>query len=105
MFSEKRRKDRTHCRPGHRHYGMEFFANQALNTWIMKQEIVNTNSHRNNMRGFWLTLFFLLPLLSSCKIIGDIFEAGVWTGVLLVVVVVGLIIFVVARLLGGGGNS
>lgn len=68
----------------------------------MKQEILNTNSNRNKIPGFWLVLFFLLPLLSSCKLIGDIFEAGVWSGVLLVVVVVGVIIFIVARLLGGG---
>lgn len=68
----------------------------------MKQEILNTNSNRNTIPGFWLVLFFLLPLLSSCKLIGDIFEAGVWSGVLLVVVVVGVIIFIVARLLGGG---
>jgi hypothetical protein len=30
-------------------------------------------------------------------VIGDIFKAGVWTGVVLVVVVVGIVIWLVAR--------
>ena len=50
----------------------------------------------------FLPLLALLMSLSSCELIGDIFKAGVWSGVILVVVVVGLIIFVLARLLGGG---
>jgi len=50
----------------------------------------------------FLPLLALLVSLSSCEIIGDIFKAGVWSGVILVVVVVGLIIFVLAKLLGGG---
>jgi len=41
-----------------------------------------------------------LLLLSGCELIGDIFKAGVWTGILLVAVVVGLILFVLARLFG-----
>lgn len=40
--------------------------------------------------------------LSSCQLIGDIFKAGVWAGVLLVVGVVGLIIFIIAKIAGGG---
>lgn len=48
-------------------------------------------------------LAFLLTL-SSCQVIGDIFKAGVWAGVLLVVVVVGLVIFVLAKIFGGGGK-
>ena len=50
----------------------------------------------------FLPLLALLVSLSSCEIIGGIFKAGVWSGVILVVVVVGLIIFILARLLGGG---
>lgn len=40
-------------------------------------------------------------MLSGCQLIGDIFKAGVWAGVLMVVVVVALVIFVVAKLFGG----
>lgn len=52
-----------------------------------------------------LQLFSVLALLlslSSCQLVGDIFKAGVWAGVLMVVVVVGLVIFLVAKLFGGG---
>jgi hypothetical protein len=50
----------------------------------------------------FLPLLALFLTLSSCEIIGSIFKAGVWSGVILVVVVVGLIIFVLAKVLGGG---
>jgi hypothetical protein len=50
----------------------------------------------------FLPLLALLMSLSSCELIGGIFKAGVWSGVILVVVVVGLIIFFVARIFGGG---
>lgn len=42
----------------------------------------------------------LLMLFSSCEVIGGIFKAGMWTGVILVVVVVGLVIFLLAKLFG-----
>jgi hypothetical protein len=51
-----------------------------------------------------LSLFPLLALLlslSSCELIGDIFKAGVWAGVLLVVGIVGLVIFLLAKMFGG----
>ena len=42
-------------------------------------------------------LFILLLLsavaLSGCEMIGDIFQAGVWTGVLLVILVIGIVIW------------
>ncbi|MCD6063040.1 MAG: hypothetical protein K0R82_951 [Flavipsychrobacter sp.] len=43
------------------------------------------------------TLLLLAVSLTGCELIGDIFEAGVWAGILLVVVVVGLILFVLRR--------
>lgn len=52
-----------------------------------------------------LQLFSVLALLltlSSCQLVGDIFKAGMWAGVLMVVVVVGLVIFLIAKLFGGG---
>ena len=50
----------------------------------------------------FFSVLAILICLSSCQVIGDIFKAGVWSGVILVVVVVGLIIFAVAKLFGGG---
>lgn len=49
-----------------------------------------------------LAALLLITTLGSCQLIGDIFKAGVWTGILLVVVVVGLIIFLISRMFGGG---
>ena len=51
-----------------------------------------------------LQLFSVLALLlslSSCQLVGDIFKAGVWVGVLIVVVVIGLVIWLLAKLFGG----
>jgi hypothetical protein len=46
-------------------------------------------------------IFFVLVLLATalpgCAVVGGIFKAGVWVGVLAVVIVVGLILFLVSR--------
>lgn len=49
----------------------------------------------------FLPLLLILLSLSSCELIGDIFEAGVWVGVLLVVGIIALVIFLFAKLFGG----
>ena len=48
------------------------------------------------------TIAILLTVftLSGCQVIGDIFKAGVWSGVLLVVVIVGGVIFLIAKATG-----
>jgi len=38
--------------------------------------------------------------LSSCELVGDIFKAGVWVGVLVVVAIIGLIIYLISRVSG-----
>jgi hypothetical protein len=48
------------------------------------------------------SLFGLLALatamtLSSCEVIGGIFKAGIWVGILLVVLVVGVILWLVGK--------
>lgn len=45
---------------------------------------------------YWL-LSFVVLFFSSCQVIGGIFKAGVWTGILAVAVVVGLILFLINR--------
>lgn len=44
-----------------------------------------------------LLLTGLLFSLSSCELIGDIFKAGVWVGVLGVVAVLALIMFLIRK--------
>lgn len=48
-------------------------------------------------------LALLATSLSGCEVIGGIFKAGVWSGIILVVIVVALIIWVVTKLFGGRG--
>jgi hypothetical protein len=48
-----------------------------------------------------LSLFVLIAVVfSSCQAIGDIFKAGVWSGIIIVVVIVALIIWIFSRLSG-----
>jgi hypothetical protein len=42
-------------------------------------------------------LALLMFSLSSCELIGDIFKAGVWTGLLLVAAVIALVIWLISR--------
>lgn len=51
-----------------------------------------------------VTIFGLLAIMismSSCKLIGDIFEAGVWVGVIAVVGVIALVFFLISKVFGG----
>jgi hypothetical protein len=48
------------------------------------------------------SLFGLLALavamtFSSCQVVGGIFKAGIWVGILLVVLVVGVILWLIGR--------
>ena len=43
----------------------------------------------------------IISMLSSCQVIGGIFKAGVWTGIIVVVLVVAIIIFIIAKATGG----
>ena len=36
-------------------------------------------------------------MLAGCELVGDIFEAGVWVGVILVILIVGLVVWLFAR--------
>ena len=49
-----------------------------------------------NILGVFVVL--MLITLSGCEAIGDIFSAGVYTGIFVVVLVVVIIIFIIAKL-------
>ena len=36
--------------------------------------------------------------LAGCELIGNVFQAGVWVGVIVVVGIIGLVIFIISRL-------
>lgn len=40
----------------------------------------------------------VLLSLSSCELVGDIFKAGVWVGVLIVVGIIALILFLLKKI-------
>jgi hypothetical protein len=59
------------------------------------------NCMKNLSVSMALFLLVLLVSLSGCQLVGDIFKAGVWVGVLVVVAVIGLIIFLISKASGG----
>jgi TRAP-type C4-dicarboxylate transport system permease large subunit len=44
-----------------------------------------------------ISLLLLIFFTSSCQVVGDIFKAGVWVGVLMVVGIIALVIYLVNR--------
>ncbi len=51
---------------------------------------------------FWINIIILFSIisLSGCELVGDIFKAGMWVGVIGVALVVGLVLFVLGKLRG-----
>lgn len=51
------------------------------------------------MRYNYLGLFLLAVMvtLSSCELVGDIFRAGFYVGIIIVIVVIALIVWLVSR--------
>jgi hypothetical protein len=43
------------------------------------------------------SLLLAFSSLSSCELIGDIFQAGIWVGVIIVVAVIALIFWLIGR--------
>jgi hypothetical protein len=44
-----------------------------------------------------ITVLLIAIIFSSCAVVGGIFKAGVWTGILIVAAIIGLIIFLISR--------
>ena len=52
------------------------------------------------IKNNYLTLGLLaaaLVSLSSCEVVGGIFKAGVWTGLLIVALVIGIVIWLISK--------
>ena len=50
------------------------------------------------VHAFLLIAAFFLTTLSGCQIIGDIFKAGIFVGIIVVVVVIALIAFIFRKM-------
>jgi hypothetical protein len=70
--------------------------NRSLNNHSYKKNVFMKSNHLVTV----LTFFLFLTLFSGCTLIGDIFEAGIWVGVIIVIVVVAIIIWIFSKLLG-----
>jgi len=47
--------------------------------------------------GSKLAAVFSTPVLSGCEIAGDIFQAGVWVGVILVIAVIAGVVWMISK--------
>lgn len=53
------------------------------------------------MRKFSILAFMMAIMsLSSCQVIGDIFKAGVYVGIIVVILVVAIIIWIIRKISG-----
>ncbi len=66
-------------------YGKTFAVNKG------KDELMK------NYSLLWLGVLAMAMTFSSCEVVGGIFKAGMWVGILVVVLVVGLILWLVGR--------
>ena len=61
------------------------------------QNLKIKNMNRLKLIQVSFLIVLTTTLLSSCQMIGDIFKAGVWVGVIVVVGIIGLILYFVGR--------
>jgi hypothetical protein len=43
-------------------------------------------------------MLMVILSLSSCELVGDIFKAGMWVGIIIVVAIIALIIFLIRKI-------
>ncbi len=69
----------------------------------LKQNLRNMDFLKQMSTARFTYISFLLLILfslSGCEIIGDIFKAGVWVGIILVVLVIALIFWLIKKFMG-----
>jgi hypothetical protein len=54
-------------------------------------------ARKHMQRIHYITLALIAGLLSSCELVGDIFEAGIWTGLIAVALVIALVIWLITK--------
>jgi len=68
--------------------------------FFLRQNFCINNEKDELMKNYsllWLSVLAMAMTLSSCEVVGGIFKAGMWVGILVVVVVDGLILWLVGR--------
>lgn len=61
--------------------------------------MIKTLTNSKKLLGFLVAIVFLTSF-TSCEIIGDIFEAGIWTGIILIVLIVAILIYIFSKFRG-----
>ena len=54
--------------------------------------------------SFIAILTFVTLFLSSCEVIGGIFKAGMWSGIIIVALVLAIIIWLISKFMGRKGE-
>ena len=49
------------------------------------------------LNQLWILLLAMVVTFSSCELVGDIFQAGFWTAIIVIVLVIALIIWLFSR--------
>jgi hypothetical protein len=70
-----------------------------------KWSIIKLMDMNNKLLPLLALLIMILTTFSSCEVIGGIFKAGVYTGVIVVVLVIVLVIWIVAKLFSRNRNG
>lgn len=42
-------------------------------------------------------LLFIIISLQSCQVIGGIFKAGMWSGIIIVVLIIGVVLYIISK--------
>ena len=45
----------------------------------------------------YLILTFLIISLQSCQALGDVFKAGMWSGIVIVVLIIGVVLYLISK--------
>lgn len=54
-----------------------------------------------NIRVYYMVMLMLLTFtMSSCDLVGDIFEAGMWTALIIIVIIVLIIVWIFRKITG-----
>ena len=51
---------------------------------------------KNTFLNF-LILSFLIVFSQSCQAIGDVFKAGMWSGIVIVVLIIGVVLYLISK--------
>ncbi|WP_194975068.1 hypothetical protein [Aquiflexum lacus] len=70
----------------------------GINEYSSLGKIQNSIDMKNQILKI-LALFLFMITFTGCSVIGDIFEAGLWVGVIIVVLIIVFVFWIIKKLL------